>query len=47
MQALNAKRRLPPMAMKLFASLIVSLVICLALAATAFAGDGKAVRRGE
>jgi tetratricopeptide (TPR) repeat protein len=44
MRILNAKRRLPPTAIKLF----TSIVICLAITATAFAnGDGKSRQRAR
>ena len=43
MRTLNAKRRLPPVTKKLFAGVL----ICLALTATAFAGDGKSRQRAR
>lgn len=43
MQSLNAKRWLPPMSIKLLAS----LVVCLALGSGALAGDRKTLRRGN
>jgi predicted aspartyl protease/Tfp pilus assembly protein PilF len=42
MPSLNAKRRLPPIAIKLLAG----LAVCLALSSVVFAGDAKALRRG-
>ena len=42
MPSLNAKRRLPPIAIKL----LTGLAVCLALSSVVFAGDAKALRRG-